>query len=464
MELSKSFEFLGTWWLSSNPEDKFRGVLKLAPNGILLKLDGKRNSLCHLLNYSSNKMGLMNGKLAHGEKVTLTNGFASNGGSGDGIDTQEIIANLCLIGGHFGSDEDIKFDSLTVYLSSFENWLQYSPFKFKPLPKYSKKIVNKVSCESIETLFDIEVPSLMGKIKTSHNLSFKRDFSYTNVDWTHTPGISIETNSLIDKKNLWEMAYSVEQLFSLLMGHPVSVRRIDCFNKDYPKDGSNLFEVYIPLFEKANFDSGKYHPGDVIVSFPQAKRKLKKVFDIWFSQKTEERPIRNLFHNQFSEINKKTLSHFLNYMQALEIYARINFNQPLIPKSKFINIRDKLISVIPSNCSIEQRLEVEGRINNMNYPSLRQRLGNLMGKLPKEVQEVFGFKEEYIGTLVRTRNYFTHYSSNDKSIFSEDDLWVATDKLECLLIVVQLKSLGFDPVEVVKKLKRNWKYFYVLKG
>ncbi len=406
----------------------------------------------------------MNGTLFHGEKVTLTSAFGSSGGSGGGIETQEIVANLCIIGGHFGSDQEITFDSLTVYLSNFENWLQYSPFRFKHFPKTPKKVINKVSCESIETLFNVEVPSLMGKIKTSHPLSFKKDFSYTNVDWTHTPGVTIETNSLIDKNNLWEMPFSLEQLFSLLMGHAVSMRRIECFNKDYPNEGSDLFEIYIPLFEKANFDFGKYHPGDVIFSFPRARRKLKKVFDIWFSRKLIERPIRNLFHSQFSEINKKTLSHFLNYMQALEIYARINFNHPLMSKNKFVEVRDALISAIPANCSMEQRKEIEGKINNMNHPSLRQRLGKLMNKLPKEVQEVFGFEEDYIAKLVKTRNYFTHYSSKKDSTFSEDDLWVATDKLECLLIVVQLKSLGFDPVEVVRKLKKNWRYYYVLKG
>jgi hypothetical protein len=457
VELSKSYEYLGTWWKASDPKRTHRGVLKLTPNGISLNLDGERNSLVGFLNYNSSKDGPINGMALDGRKFTLTKAF-SGGGSFSVQETHKIFSNLCVIGGYFETDANIKFDNLTVYLSQFENWLQFTPFKSRD--NFIKGI-HSVSFRHPDTLFEIEVQSIPGRIRTAHSMSFSGGF-FEKIEWTHLPGITIETNALIDESKLWDLTYSMEQLFSLLLGFPVHPKFINCSNK---RGAPELFNIYFSLYGKAGIGSEDYDAYEVIMPLPKIKSKLPKIFNAWFSLALKERPLRHLFSGRFSESGKYTTAHFLNYMQALEIYARINFHKPLMNINKFSKVRAALLSAIPGNISRVEVGELEGKIKNMNQPSLRQRMKELISALPKGAREPFGFDDSYIAKLVNTRNFFTHYSLKPtRGIFSENELMRVIDKLACLLIVVQLRSLGLSPTEVVKRLKRTWRYHFILDG
>lgn len=410
---------MGTWWLPSAEKKVYRGTLRLSPNGITLRILGDRDEVEHWKRYSSQSKGPINGILFDGRKATLTEAFAS-GASSAALAEQNIVVNLCIIGRHFSSDDKISFDAIDLYLTNFENWLQHSPFKMHK--RSTKRIRETYSFEYPKTLFEVSVPSLGATIKSTHQSQFMFP-GYTSLELKHRPGISVHTERGIDKERLWHLPYSLGQLFSLLIGYPVHPMQIRCFDEGDP---SSYAEIYYSLFERVK-NNERVHPSDILFSFKDMRRKLGNVFENWFSKEKVERPIRNLFYSQFSKTETRSLTHFLNYIQAIEIFARVHYPQKSMSDIKFRGVHSSLLSAIPRQCTEEQRSELEGKISNLNQPSLRQRMGMVMKRMPKRARNALGIDNDYIGKLVRTRNYFTHYSS-DRNILSEDELWLATDK------------------------------------
>lgn len=463
LDLTASYEFSGEWRAASIRDQRYLGTLKLSPSSMSLEVHGDASAINRLKGYSSDKNGLINGTLIDGRKVTLTSAFAIGRPRGAVIAYERILANLCILGAHFPTDESITFDRMHVFLHDFEHWLDYSPFDTCEQSVGDKITKYFATCEIQESLFNFDIENL-GKISTAHHFSF-REVRDTNLAWNHLPGLEIDSKGGIHKARIERLHYSLSQLFSLLIGEPTAARRITCVN--YVNEVSSS-EVYICLHDAVGLTQAQVQTSDMLVPYARIAEELPRVFSKWFEkvQIENEVGLRDLFYRAFSEGRTRSVSQFLNYMQVLEAQARDCPRTPLLSRGAFKRLKQQINDLVTSSTDPElskadpQILDaLRKKIDLLNQPVLKTTLARFIGSLPKELVRVFGFDKSFTDKLVDTRHYYTHYGEVTKPIFSGTELMMSVmDRLQWFLVLVQLRSFNIDVDELIQRMKQHPKH------
>ena len=102
---------------------------------------------------------------------------------------------------------------------------------------------------------------------------------------------------------------------------------------------------------------------------------------------------------------------------------------------------------------------MKSRIRYGNEFSLRTRLRGIFesDKYQEIISEFIENKDAFIGAVVDTRNYLTHYEGEEKAAIGEEiDPFI--QKLKILLEICLLTELGFSSEEIKKLFQRNRKY------
>lgn len=174
----------------------------------------------------------------------------------------------------------------------------------------------------------------------------------------------------------------------------------------------------------------------------------------WRKNYSQLKPILDLYFTAFSNTAATPEMLFLNLTQALETFhARFITDDA----QKYKNRVDDLVTAFCNDGTNAEQwgnfLIDEGQKKNTQHIYLRSRLADLIfaeGELPFWPN---GYNiSKYIGKLVDTRNYYTHYnpSKMDKS-FTKTELPLINGHLISLIEYHLLILMGFDKAEVRRK-------------
>lgn len=116
----------------------------------------------------------------------------------------------------------------------------------------------------------------------------------------------------------------------------------------------------------------------------------------------------------------------------------------------------QILREIPEN--YQQQLIPKVRYD-MNRKSFRKKLKELFEEYGNLFRLFIDDKDEFIGKVVDTRNYYTHYTPElEARAVKVIDLPFLSQNLRFILIVILLKKIGFDDEFTEQALRRYMRF------
>lgn len=157
-------------------------------------------------------------------------------------------------------------------------------------------------------------------------------------------------------------------------------------------------------------------------------------------------PVYRLFLGTVYNPQSYLEQHFLNLVQALEVYHRRALYVPELPKEEHERRVNEILDASPE----EHKGWLERKLRVVSEPSLNQRLHEIFKRHLSIVEFVIGKKKqvraEFIEKVVATRNYRTHFddSKKDKAARGEE-LYKIMQNLNLVLEACLMEEIGFTP-------------------
>jgi hypothetical protein len=124
----EEIKYHGIWWITTKPENKISGVLEYDPrrsnNKISLDLDGVFEE-----DHEMHQYDIILGSSRDGRLITLHNCYEVSKRPGSGYPTSRYSVRTCFDGFLFPTEESIRFKTMSVNYSQFEEWFGMNPFK-----------------------------------------------------------------------------------------------------------------------------------------------------------------------------------------------------------------------------------------------------------------------------------------------------------------------------------------------
>ena len=136
---------------------------------------------------------------------------------------------------------------------------------------------------------------------------------------------------------------------------------------------------------------------------------------------------------------------FLGLLQALEAFHRRTLGGQYLSVGKYERVREHLVAQIPSSLTRDHKVALTSRIRYGYEFSLRKRLSQLVGVITKDTMAKITGSENlsgFIGRVVDTRNYLTHYDRSLKdNAMSPGEMIRANHSLRLFLALLILQEI-----------------------
>jgi hypothetical protein len=153
------------------------------------------------------------------------------------------------------------------------------------------------------------------------------------------------------------------------------------------------------------------HSHELLFTAKALQDKFANILNTWHKTLERFESVVNLFMTVLRMRRELNISNcFLNLCQVLEAYHRIKSNETYIDQDKYDMLLDSIISTVPS----DHREHIKQRLRYGNEIGLRKRLKSIYDMLPEKIKGRIPNRNDFIGKVVDTRNYFTHYDPKSK--------------------------------------------------
>lgn len=458
--LLDDFELKGLWWLPEQPDLQLSGTISFEnEKKISLELLGSFHEVKGFGAGDSFQPGIILGITDNGQFCTLfRNVETKNQLNVPGIQQSIIESRYLFIGKHFNAPEDICFSSFQVGFTNLENWLAKKPFTMK-IPEDLKtgewKLTHKWPQE-----FASKIESLNSTIESTHELKTDGDL-IRNAIWKSKAYLKIIPIKQEHFKWFWSVSYDLCNFLTLLIGATTYINTMKAYVDDieisHEKKTKETIEVFFTQ-KKPGINDGIHH-FEMIIPFPRIADKIEDVMIQWFSKAQNLRSVYDLFFGTFYNPGMYLEFHFLSLIQAIESYHRVTKGGKYLSDESWQPYRESLADQIPDELDSGHKESLKSRIKYGNEYSLRKRLGELLRAIDEKSSSVLFPLESFLtGTVVDTRNYFTHYDNELKdSSLKGADLYWANQRLRIFLTLLLLKEIGIDENVILASMKENYK-------
>lgn len=445
------FSHKGIWWIPDKEDEKIDGILHFSPNeDPRLELTGSFTDIADIMKVS--RWDIVLGFTVTGKKVTLLNCISTSTQLHmPGMPTSEIYASVVFIGVHFPSIDQIMFDTVSIRYSLIDEWLGISGFSIEQSFEKKKTTITYQLPKPIESAFN-------------DNLSISILFNATSPIGATTEAKISQTSKFQIKpsepkdfdfyQNLNQALHNLLALATLKRVHPVFIKGtigteiIDIFYK-------NIF--YYPDESKIKT------PFDLLFSYTDIKDRFDDFLRRWFDTSQLFEPVHNLYFETIHSSQMYMEHRFLSLCQAIEAYHRRVSPGVYQSRDDFMKkIYPALINAIPDDTDKNYKESIKTRLKYLNEFSLRKRLKEIIEEHEEVLSILIPKPTKIIGTIVDTRNFFTHYDDDlkQKSLDGEQ-LYLASERLKFMLEVCFLYKLGFSDEEMKRLIDRTQRYNYL---
>ena len=465
--LFDDFELSGFWWLPTNPDHQVPGILRYnSGDRITLELFGSLQAWSDHSQEDSDTdiiLGLAEGtRIFTLQKLIRTN--AKSTGK-DKVYRSSYIAHRLFKGKHFASAEEIRFSSISISYTSFEDWVTDCPYYPTDEADKSAETMKFIVSHVVPySLFESRIASLNSKICGA--LRFEHSIGIRTLNWESTGYIEIIPDEPASFEWFWQVHSDIRNLLTLFMNEPTYPKKIEAAGISVEVSQERVVQERISVYvlNSSGASKSEMHPADMLLIFPTIKDILPNILDDWFSKAEALRPVHTLFFGSMYFSSMFPRFHFLNLIQAVETYHRDMRTGEYLNKEAFEPFRKTIAEAIPEEITGDFRQSLKSRIGFGYEYALRTRIRCLFRELEdKTVHLMTQNVQGLVNKIVDTRNYFTHYPAELKrTAFTGDSLHYANYKLRVLLIILLLKELGLEEGSIRNAICANNELVYGL--
>jgi hypothetical protein len=464
------FEHKGLWFLPSNVDRKIHGILKYdyEKNINTLELIGS------FYDYSNHEgEDIILGITTDGNYITLTDCyFKSSTGiarekfkkklkrNADVLPTLNFEIKLILKGYHIFEKEGLVFQKVYVEIFNLHEWVGISGLQTDSDYGENTKTILYNTPEPIKAKINED---LSLEIKFNSNNPFESPF-------TKELKLRQQTILLLQSKKhrtLNELIYLLKKFnyfLSASIQKPLRIESMELYsenctlriddNHKVPKP-INAYQILDPNLK---FEKRKQN-WEMLFTYDDIKDNFEIMMQNWFNNYEKFEAPFNLVLSQFyiSEYYLENL--FINIAQAAESFHRKLELVDDTPKSEqdkeFDEKVKRVLDVTPDNL----KNWVKSRISNKPKHFYDTRLKYLFKEFSNdELNNIIGDYEVFIKSVVKSRNYYTHYNKEQKKDAAQGiELVQLYQKLRLLLLCGFLIESGFDNILLEKLIKEKSK-------
>jgi hypothetical protein len=454
LRITDSFELKGEWYLPGT-DQKFGGTLVYNYDGIYLELYGafQKNEECFTIN--NNKFDFIIGNCENSIEVTLLDGFEINHQFGY-IEISKLTFNQMLIGGHFTSEEEIKFHWMNVKYTYLEEW--FEDRVFNDLFSDSKPRTCEIKYTQPDFRFEVEIPIVNAILKGGNYYKFIHGLYEQKI--THENCIGIYPNNEKTKSFKWyiEIENKIKGLLAFLINRPVYLTQIIA-KVEHDKRFNGYEDIYVFPSKANKFKKVKINPSSLFITLNDIGDSLQKVVNSWFDEKMEK-SIKNYTRNIFRG-ESDTLTNFINYTKALEsLHRETSENAQYMSKSRYEKIKKKMLEAITDDVSEEFKNKLRGDLGYFYQHEFGKRITDVFESLDVRIKEfILSDKsiESFVNRIKRSRNYYTHYGKKQEGVFEEGlELYFVNAMLKIVSFYWIAKELSFEDDFLYNSLEKDY--------
>ena len=464
--LFEDFEYRGRWFLPENPERKVSGTVRFdSTRGICLELlrslrESPGTNLDEVY-----KPKLILGVSDNGTPMTLFQTVQTGRASSSEEDPTFFYANYLFYGNHFHSKSEIRFSSLSVNFTYFEEWMGHATYRSRS-PTWEKVVADYSPPEEIE----VRVRKIDARILIHSDLSSNGDW-LRSLEWIHTGLLIISPIEPKDFEWYRKVLDSLQKFMTLLVGKPVYPKLVSAWtHRDEPHE---LSPGRVELFFHQDFRTPtpprrSFHQSaiteDILVPLPSIEEDLSQVLNAWFEEAERLDPVYEVFFGTLYNTRAYSRSQFLSLMQAAESFHRTTKSGKYVRSDKYKEYSRVMKDAIPEAAPDALKSKLQSMFDFGNEYSLPKRIEELVDSLPG--REIIKKNPNFVKQVVETRNSLTHLTKKRKAkVLRGADLDNANEDLRILLTSLFLRRLDIDPEAVYKAtttmVKKRGEYFSI---
>ena len=462
MRLSESIEKTGFFWLPEEPKNRLPGVLRISESGkITLKisysLDLSEDAtkkfppgfpLEGLEDRNLNRVvGIIDNDL-----ITLDECFYKDGNTSltGGVSTSTIYANRAFIGVNYDEKEKISFSEIIFSVDGLDEWLLVSGFQVEPSWKENGGLENVSIHFSPPEEISFNLPDGV-ELKFTFSWSWPSPNS-TEVRINQKAYISLKSKELRPIEYFLDLVSKLHNFLCFAIDKTVSLDSVTCYSSEITQEiwGEKKDEIPIKVYYRSipySEIEPEVHWPDMLFSYRNIADKIEKILTKWLESYEIYEPAFNLYFASMFSGQKYLEWKFLSLAQGIETLHRRSSQYTEMPDEEFIKLKRSILEGIPEN----KKDWLEARLKYANELSLRKRIKQMI----KPFKDLFGNgrqRDSFIGKVVDTRNYLTHYDSRlETKAASRESLWELCMKLEALFQLHFLWLIGMD-IESIKSI------------
>lgn len=449
--LTDGFERVGQWWIPGAPEVRLHGTLTFSRDRLVLVTPKPFtiNRPCDPPDQSdSSRWECIYGQMSDGKLVTLFDSLKVS----QSAEKTTYFMTFALIGEHTESLKGIRIRSVKLFCDHLSAFLVHDNCISEKLHNEGESWVGLDLQFRAPDRHIWPIRSIDARVESdvSPQLNTTRNEIRFNFDVFLTFEFESESTFEWCMRAVWHFCH----LMTVLTDEPVSPTGILLRLHDGPK--------CCWLLAASPRWPGKSRDRDPSVLFfyhEHLREKFEQILDTWFSFNDIRRDAVDLAMDAIRDREQSLRSRFLLAAQALEAISRATTSSLYMDATDFNEVARELGEAIPDRIDDDHRASLWNRIRFGNEFSLRKRLTALLETLPEEARDaVCANATRFIGEVVDTRNYYTHYTDElrDKALCDEGVYW-ATEQLLLLARLLLLAELGIDARESVSRMKSHWR-------
>lgn len=453
----ENLEIKGFWWKNEEPDNQFAGTFRYSPAaGAALEASEITEDLTSLQRLPDSATIL--GVDTSGRRITLHDCFVRRRKSGfTRISVTEYHVRIAIIGIHVTNFDTVPLSEIIADISYLKDWSGISGFKgnITHQTRNGKRFLNGFNIEYRKPT-PISFRSVDGTLLTiGSNVSFSLDF-------VRKPSLNERVVAVFrpKKPSTFDLIYNKVVIFqdflSLAINKRCTIQELKVVpaftdDQDAPRVGIYFHQAVEPVPEQKGF----VH--DALFRYHHVKDNLERFFRRW---ERKFQLAESSFHLYFASFQRAGLfldQKFMNYVQALESFHRIVFGGAYEARdSYFKRTYSKLVDAIPACIEHDYKQSLKQKMKYLNEYSLRKRMKDLLSGFIYLLDNQSLSENEFIESVVNTRNYHTHLDPDLKDLAATaGQLYNLTVILESLFKCHSLYLIGFNKTEIRRIMRQK---------
>jgi len=399
------------------------------------------------------------GRLVDGTPVTLADCFITSTSVGaGGVDLPtKLLVSRAVFGEHVTDIERLEVTKYAVELSSLANWTCASPLRID-VRNAEGKLAGIDARLCFPKLIRVALPDKDFDVQISHAVKCNQQSCSWTVGWSAFLTIVAHNRMLF--RDASDAAWQCQNLMTMLIGHQLSTRSVAI--KTLDKDGKRPHPLRLLFHQRGKRECPDVHAAEMLLPYNVVREQFPQIVQKSFARSEQAVLAANVFFGSQLLESPTVNVKFLAAVQAAESYHRALGTGLYMDQAVYDKAMCELLPRIPASIQGDHRISPKNRLKYGNEYPLRKRLNDMLNRVPEDLRLKIaaGDVNKFVGKVVDTRNYYTHYDHTARvHAFEAKDTFIAAERLRILLTAILLQDLDINDQDLLPTFQRNQKFW-----